>query len=769
MPKIAEKYYKINPWQIIEEDFQAEQGQVSESIFSLSNEYMGVRGYFEEGYSGDSLLGSYINGVYEEKKVDSLHYKGIIDQITFMVNSVDWLYTRIKLDGELLDLHKSKISDFHRILDMKRGLLTRNFVWETKSGKKIEIEFQRFLSMVNSANGYQRIKFKALNFSGDLELLAGLDFSIVHKSNPEEHWNCLKKGNESELVAILAETNNSKIFVFSGFKTKFTGITNNPKFEYLEKEKFLGVKSILKLERSSEAIFDKKVVNYWQKDVLELDKFWSEKIVKANQSLEETYDDALQKHINYWEDVWEKNDILIKGDLENQQGIRYCIFQLRQTFHGGNPGLNIGAKGLTGEAYSGHAFWDTETYCLPFYLFNNPKAAKNLLLFRYKGLENAKNRAKQLDCAGACYPIATLDGRESCNLWQHASLQLQPSTAVAYAIWHYYKITNDINFLYKKGIEMLVEISRFLTNRCQRGQNSGKLGYYGVMGPDEFQMMVNHNCYTNYMAKKTFSFTLEVLKSMEKGYKDDYQKLLGELNIRRKEIDEWQELAENMYLPLDKETGIYEQHDGFFDLPHIDINSIPKKEFPLYHHWSYDRIYRNDMIKQPDVLMFMFLYNQEFSQESKKVNYEYYESRCIHESSLSPSIHSILALELGNEKEGFDFFGFATRLDLDNYNRNTNEGLHLTSIAAAWMNIVYGFAGMRSDGDILTFKPFIPEKWEEYSFKINYQDSLLEIKINKNNSFLKIIEGDMLEIKFNGEVYKVTDIGIKIFNTNLKL
>lgn len=766
MPKIAEKYYKTNPWQIIEEGFQTEQGEVSESIFSLSNEYMGVRGYFEEGYSGESLLGSYINGVYEEKKVDSLHYKGIIDQITFMVNTVDWLYTRIKLDGELLDLDKSNVSNFHRILDMKKGLLTRSFVWETKGGKKIEIEFQRFLSMVNSANGYQRIKFKALNFSGDLELVSGLDFSIVHKSNPEEHWNCLKKGKESELIAILAETNNSKISVFSGFKIDFTGLSNNTKLEYYEKENFLGVKTILKLETGREAIFDKKVVNYWQKDVLKHEKFWIEKTKESTQALSETYDDALQKHINYWEDVWKKNDILINGDQENQQGIRYCIFQLLQTFHGENPGLNIGAKGLTGEAYSGHAFWDTETYCLPFYLFNTPKAAKNLLLFRYKGLENAKNRAKQLDCAGACYPIATLDGRESCNLWQHASLQLQPSTAVAYAIWHYYKITNDINFLYKQGIEMLVEISRFLKDRCQRGQDSGKFGYYGVMGPDEFQMMVNHNCYTNYMAKKTFSFTLKVLENMGKEYKDDYQKVVEELNIRQQELDEWQELAENMYLPLDKVTGIYEQHDGFFDLPHNDINSIPKKEFPLYHHWSYDRIYRNDMIKQPDVLMFMFLYNQEFSQESKKVNYEYYEPRCIHESSLSPSIHSIFALELGKEKEGFDFFGFATRLDLDNYNRNTNEGLHLTSIAAAWMNIVYGFAGMRSDGDILTFKPFIPEKWEEYSFKINYLASLLEIKINKDNSVLKIIEGDMLEIKFNGEVYKVTDTGIEISNIN---
>ncbi len=759
MPKAAEKYYQIDPWRVVEEGYDKEQSLVSESIFSLANEYMGVRGYFEEGYGGKRLTGCYINGVYEEKGVDSLPYKGISDRITFMVNSVDWLYTRIYIDGEKLDLQECKIADFRRVLDMKRGLLSREFIWETRTGKRLKLEFQRFLSMVNTCTGYQRLKFKPLNFSGEVEIVSGLDFSIPHEAYPEAHWNCLQKGRSNEITAILAQTGNSKIGVFSGFELGFS--QELPPLKYIEEELLAGVKFKLRLDKNKETFFDKKVVNYWQQGG-NFKKYWSACMEEAAGDIGPGFDQAFQQQTDYWEDIWQRNDISIKGDEENQQGIRYCIYQLWQTFQGKNPGLNIGAKGLTGEAYSGHTFWDTEIYCLPFYLFNNQTAARNLLLFRYKGLDKARERAGELDCSGACYPVATLDGAESCTQWQHSNLQLQPTTAVAYAIWHYYQITHDSEFLYNQGVEMLIEISRFLADRCQQGQKTGRVGYYGVMGPDEFQLMVNHNCYTNYMARKTFIFTVDLLEEMKKDFSQAYSDLVRELSLNEEEIFKWRKLAEEIYIPLDEKTGIYEQHQGFFDLPHIEIDSIPESGFPLYNHWSYDRIYRNDMIKQPDVLMFMFLYNQEFSFESKKANYEYYEPRCIHESSLSPSIHSILAAGLNKNEDAIEFFKFATRLDLDNYNRNTGDGLHLTSIAAAWMNTVYGFGGLRSDGDIITFKPSIPDIWDEFSFKISYNGSLLKIRVDRNQAEFKVNRGPSQTIKVYNDRYEVTEEGIKV-------
>jgi maltose phosphorylase len=278
------------------------------------------------------------------------------------------------------------------------------------------------------------------------------------------------------------------------------------------------------------------------------------------------------------------------------------------------------------------------------------------------------------------------------------------------------------------------------------------------MGPDEFQMMVNNNAYTNYMAKRTFEFALQVLSPLSRRERAEGE---GEL-VSQTELNSWRHMAEEMFIPYTPATKLYEQHEGFFNLPHIDVDAIPVEDFPLYHHWSYDRIYRNDMIKQPDVLMFLFLYNQSFSLEEKRANYEYYEPRCIHESSLSPSVHSILAAELGRHQEAFDFFHFATRIDLDNYNRNTQEGIHTTSIAAAWMNIVYGFGGMRSDGDVLSFHPTIPAHWNGYSFKITYHGSVIHVQVSPGKANFRVIDGALVIVRVCGQQLEINREGISV-------
>ena len=352
-----------------------------------------------------------------------------------------------------------------------------------------------------------------------------------------------------------------------------------------------------------------------------------------------------------------------------------------------------------------------------------------MLMFRYFGLEEAKKRALMLDCRGACYPIATLNGKEGCNLWQHASLQFQPSTGVVYGVYHYEKVTGDHDFVLDYGLEMVLEIARFLLERGQWNADKSHFGFYGVMGPDEFKMMVNHNTYTNYMAKKTFEYARELLKKYEKDPR--INRVLAKIGMDKKELKEMREAEDKMLILYNPKTKLFEENEGFYGLPHIDIDKIPAAEFPLYSHWSYDRIYRGDMIKQPDVLMFMFLYSTAFNKEQKLANYDFYEPRCIHESSLSPSIHSIFACELGKTKEALSFFAFATRMDLDDYNRNAGEGLHMTSIAAAWMNIVYGFGGLRSDGDLLSINPQLPSLWKSYSFNVFYHGSNLKIRVGK--------------------------------------
>jgi len=755
MTKIADVYYNSNPWSIIEEGFNPAYSLVSESIFSLGNEYMGVRGYFEEGYSGDRLVGSYFNGIYESQSVEASAYKGMITKTEFIVNAVDWLYLRIQVDGETVDLNYSEFRDFKRELNLRTGVLNRSYLWVLKDGRELKLEFERFLSMPKVHYAGQRIRMTALNFSGEVVVTAGLDFSNVHHMVGKNLWDCKERNAGEKWCSILADTINTNQSVFSC--SYFTGDAKKEQ-DIVESKKVLK-KFTFYLEPHKTEILTRVGINQIKKEASMEEE---EAFLRNCRNCEGTfhwadYDTLKADSAKWWERMWEDSDITIDGDELNQQGIRFCIFQMHQTYHGADRGAIIGAKGLTGEAYSGNTFWDTETYCLPFYIFNNAEAAKNLLDFRKLTLPEAKERAKALDCEGAFYPIATISGRECCSLWQHASLQLQPSTAVAYGIWHYEKVTKDEAFVFETGLPILIEVSRMLASRGDWNADHTRFGYYGVMGPDEFQMMVNNNCYTNYMGKVTLEYTLDVLERLNKKDRMAYDAFLKEHQVSRQELGQWAEYAAHMYIPYDDKTKLFEQHEGYFTLPHIDVDRIPVEDFPLYHHWSYDRIYRNDMIKQPDVLMMMLLHSRAFTKEQLLKNYEYYEPRCIHESSLSPSVHSILAVQLKKHEEAYRFFSFATRMDLDNYNRNTSEGLHTTSIAAAWMNIVYGFAGMRSDGDILSFSPSIPAAWNGYSFRIHYQKDVIEIEINKEGAWFHTVHGSEINVLIYGKPVMLTE------------
>lgn len=742
MAKVADIYFKTDPWKVIEEGFDPAYSRVSESVFSLGNESIGARGFFDEGGDVDSLRGCYTNGVYDIVQLPR-SYRGIVDKTHFMIPSADWLLTFLTLDGEKLDLGKVRFRDFRRVLDLKEGTLTRSFVWETAAGKALKLTFLRFLDMVHRERAYQRITLEPLNFSGEILLSSGLSFNVRHEGHKTCFWGDTRIEAGADRLCLQSRTTASEQEVFAGAVLDLPAAG-----EVVTGEKTVGLTARIPLMKGQAQRVEKRAVILF--DASQGDELWARGQKALAESAGVSLEEALQRQKGYWAGYWAVSDIEIEPASDDektvaavaaeQQGVRFCSFQLAQTYNGGSMRHNIGAKGLTGEAYNGHAFWDTESCCLPFYLFTNPEAAKDLLLFRYNTLPMARERAKMLDCRGACYPIATLNGDEACNLWQHASLQLQPSTAVAYGIWHYVHLTDDLPFLWTYGAEMLLEIARFLRSRVARGSRTGLYGFFGVMGPDEFHMMVNNNAYTNYMGKRTLEYAADALDRMQAERPAEYAALAKKTSLCDSELADWRQVAENMFLPQD-ETGLIEQHDGFFDLPHTDIAAVPQSEFPLYEHWSYDRIYRTDMIKQPDVLMMLYLYNSSFSRSVKEVNYSYYQPRTIHESSLSPAIHSILAAELDRMDEAVDLFGFATRLDLDNYNCNTREGLHITSIAMAWANIVYGFAGLRSDGDRLSFAPHLPERWQRLSFSLTYKGRILTVCMEPERTVIRLKSG----------------------------
>ncbi len=731
MAKIADRYFVVHPWEVREQGVDPAYAQAAESIFSLGNEYMGVRGYFEEGYSGNSLQGSYINGIYERRTLPKSGYRGMLPHTEFMVNTVDFLYTRIRCNGMPLDIATSAVTDFARVLDLKTGVLTRRFIWQVDEETALQLCFERFLSMERPDTAGQQVSFRVLSGTAALRVSAGLDFSRPHAASGENFWEISQKiGGES--CSITGSTVGTRqqvhaVALFSGMDCDGALGDGGEKLAAAQFAAALSVGQACTLTRTVRVLCAKTEEQKERFPAL---------CEEAGETIGSfSYSELKREHTAWWERQWAVSDITIEGDDENQQGIRYCIYQLHQTLHTADHSSIIGAKGLTGESYNGNTFWDTEVFCLPFYLFNNPEAARSILQFRYDTLSQAKERASALDCKGAFYPVATISGTECCDLWQHASLQLQASTGVMYGLWCYVSLTGDKVFLYEKGAEMLIEISRMLASRGDWG--GGEYGFYGVMGPDEFQMMVHNNTYTNFMAQKTFLYTLEVLEEMRTLAPQALRVLSDRTGLTKEEQQEWLRMARHMRILYDENTLLFEQHEGFFRLPHVDVNAIPVEEFPLYSHWSYERIYRNDMLKQPDVLMFMLLYRHLFTKEQITANYAYYEPRCIHESSLSPSVHSILAAEIGLMEQAYAMFRFAARLDLDNYNRNTNEGLHITSIAGSWLNVVYGFGGLRNDGERLSLAPAIPAHWRRYAFSLLHKGAMLQVSVTQTEVTLR--------------------------------
>jgi len=441
--------------------------------------------------------------------------------------------------------------------------------------------------------------------------------------------------------------------------------------------------------------------------------------------------------------------------------VRYSLYAMYMNYHGGSDRRNVLCK-LGGEVYSGVNFWDTEVYCHRMYMFFDPKIARRLLMYRYNNLPRALENAKRLDLQGARYPFSTITGYEDSGTWQHVDLEIHQNGAVFYAIWHYDRVCKDKEFLYREGIEMLLQMCRCMASAGGWSPKRGDFGFYGVMGPDEFHMMVNHNCYTNYLGKKMFEYALEVLEEMGRAAPDLRERAIAKVGLGPEEPEEWRRMARKMRIPKDEVSGIYEQHEGYFDLPHVDVKAIPMSQVPIYKNWAYVRIFRLDMLKQPDFLNLPYFFSQDFTMEEKLKNYEFYEARTSHESSLSPSLHAILAAELGKSREAYDFLAYAARLDLDNYNRNTEQGIHSSSAAGVWAGMVSGFGGLRTDAGALILNPSIPPRWKAYRFKIFYDGSLMSADVDGKRARLRIEEGGDLSLIVYGRAMKVTAEGIDI-------
>lgn len=755
--------FKHHPWQIIEEGFNPHHNKIAESVFSIGNGRMGQRANFEEAYSGETLQGSYVAGVYYPDKTRVGWWKnGYPEYFAKVLNAPNWINIVIDIDGQSLDLAKVKTHEFSRILDMKLGTLIRKFRATFDNGHQLQVSAVRFCSMANSEIGAIRYSITPLNFSGNAKISLGVNADVLNMDSnyDEKFWNEVNQEAVHGSAVVTAETKKTLFHVCTGMSYN---IHQNGKEVPMEvtleqRSKYAGNVVQLKLEKEKELVIYKYAAilsseNHSKKDLVDHCKRQLEHAVLTG------FDQLKKDHEKVWNNKWTKCDITIDGDVSAQQGIRFNIFQLTQTYTGEDERLNIGPKGFTGEKYGGSTYWDTEAYCLPFFMGTaDQKVARNLLVYRYKHLQKAIENAAKLGFkdGAALYPMVTMNGEECHNEWEITFEEIHRNGAIAYAIFDYTRYTGDQDYLVEYGLEVLIGISRFWSQRVNWSEAKKKYVMLGVTGPNEYENNVNNNWYTNYIASWTLGYTRDALDYVKGKNTARFKEIISKTKFNEQaEVENWNAIINDIYLPEDKEKGIILQQDGFLDKEIIHVDDLDSKDRPLNQKWSWDRILRSCFIKQADVLQGLYFFEDQFDKETLKRNFDFYEPITVHESSLSPCVHSILAASLGYKSKAYEMYLRTARLDLDDYNNDTEEGCHITSMAGTWLNLIKGFGGLRVEAGGLRLNPFIPDQWKSYSFRIEFRGSVVKVKVSQNEFEALLESGSPVSVNLKGKPYSL--------------
>ncbi len=747
-------YIIPNAWSIIEEGFEKDRVKSSESLFSIGNGAMGQRANFEEFYSGDTFQGSYIAGVYYPDKTKVGWWKnGYPEYFAKVLNAPVWIGINIEINGEQFDLNTCKeVKNFRRELNMKEGLLDRSFVAVLPSGLEIEVFVRRFLAADLDELGAIKYDIKPLNGEANIVYKPYVDAYVKNEdANWEEiFWESIGSEIKGEQGFVQART----------FKTHFNVVTYMENAIFINGEKQAITPTSTKTEWKVEFTYE---VNVKANETATIQKFGgyvvstnhkeNELVAAAENVLAQAnalgYEQLLTNQKQAWAQTWEMADITIDGDVKAQQGIRFNIFQLNQTYSGKDARLNIGPKGFTGEKYGGSTYWDTEAYCLPFYMATkNQEVARNLLTYRYNQLDKAIENAEKLgfNKGAALYPMVTMNGEECHNEWEITFEEIHRNAAIAFAIFNYTRFTGDESYIPEAGLEVLLGIARFWKQRVNWSNDKKQYVMLGVTGPNEYENNVNNNFHSNYCAQWCMNYLIEQAENVKANYPEDFARIAAKTNITDAELAEMKEVAANIYFPYSEELGIYLQQDGFLDKDLTPVSELAKEERPINQKWSWDRILRSAYIKQADTLQAFYYFEDQFSKEQLEKHFDFYEPLTVHESSLSPCVHSIQAATLGRMEQAYTFYLRTSRLDLDDYNKEVHEGLHITSMAGTWMSIVEGFGGMRVKNDALYFEPRLPEQWEGFSFKINFRNQILKVNVNKGETTFELEGTESLEV-----------------------
>lgn len=738
-----EAIYPVTPWDIIETEFKVANNYRNETTFALSNGYIGTRGTLEENYDFDvetGLEGNFINGFYEQEPIRYGEWNfGFPTESQSLLNLPNVKTVRFYIEDELFDMRQGTISDYQRVLHMKEGIVERSLIWTSPNGRRVQIRTERMVSFVKKNWMEQLYEVTLLDKDSQITFVSELDADIenhTRKTNPLVDYGPFgrrlypdKIEADKELLFYQGTTKNSNLTMACGCFHKVLA----------EHYTVCASKSEFKAELTYKLEAKKQVPVRLEKYIaytstLDEPKEQLEEFIKKE--LEESknigYEKIRQMQVSYMHNFWEGADIQIDGDNALQQGLRFNLFHIMQGA-GRDGKTGMGAKGLTGEGYEGHYFWDTEMYVLPVLVFTDPALAKSLLHFRFETLDQARERARILGHQkGALYPWRTINGTEASTYYPLGTAQYHINADIAYAFWLYYNVTKDYEFLKEEAVEVLCETARVWADVGSFAECKGnRYCICCVTGPDEYNALVDNNFYTNLMARENLRAALKALEII-KEEKEAYDRFVHKIGLTDDECVLWQKIIEKMYLPYDEQLGIYPQDDGFLMRKQWDDSKIPEeKRHLLYENYHPLFVFRQKMSKQADAILGFYLHSNFFTKEEIKKNYDFYQTVTLHHSSLSTCIFGIVACQIGYYEEAFRYFTESARMDLDDYHNNFYAGIHAANMAGTWQAMVNGFAGMRVNNGKLEFHPFLPESWNGYRFLLTYQKSRLEVNVLK--------------------------------------
>jgi len=761
----ASRHFAVDQWKIIEDCFRPENYRRAEGVLALANGYMGQRASFEEGCSGvESLCGNYIAGVFDSyPNPTMIKLKGRPANPNKMVNAPDHLPVEISVNGERLDIAACQVENYRRTLHLDRGLLTREMTVRMPSGLRLRAEFMRMLSMTDRHIAATRIAVTPLEQDAEIEFASLVNAGVANVST--RHLidaRLLREGGFHGASCRTAATG-IRIAVLAGETLAAAaddGIVR-PHAAAIEQDQEHAVsrsRLAIKCAAGQTAVLEKLAAVATSRDNDLPDDDPAGACVRLLAAAQAAGIGALkQRQEEAWRSIWQDNEIAIcqeSGGHDLTQGLRYALFQMIQSAPRTDPTVNIGAKGLTGEHYFGTYFWDTEVFMLPMYAFAMPEVAENLERSRVHMLPGARRKAAELDLPGAAFPfMADTDGNECSTLWQFALMGIHVTADVAWGVWFYYCVTGDLDFIAEGGIDIMVETSRMWVGRAFYSQEVGEYVINKVLGPDEYHQGVDNNYYTNIMAQENLAKTCRLLEILQTQQPDAYRRACERLDLPPDEQKLFRHISESIYLPVDEERGICLQDDGFDLLEPYDLQAHPLPG-PVNAAWSYDRAMRTQVLRQADVLVAGLLVGDRFPTDQIQRDFDYYEPRTTHDSSLSFCTHSIMAAAIRRPDTAYDYFLRTARLDLDDFHDNSWMGIHAACLGGAWQCVVLGFGGVRWYDGNLSLNPLLPPQWTGFSFSIRWHGVRLHVEITPGQVALQT-DGPELSLRLADKVVTV--------------